>query len=58
MFGKEFQRLDDEHLEELFSLERERAIYCDHWIDELGDFRKVRILFTPEEVKEYVRSIW
>jgi hypothetical protein len=57
-FGKNFERLNDEHLEDLFSLEREQAIYADHYIDELKDFRKVRIQFTTEEVKEYVRSLW
>jgi len=57
-FGKNFQRLDDHHLEELFSLEREQAIYADHWIDELKDFRKVRIPFTPGEGTEYVRALW
>lgn len=57
-FGKTFQRLDDHHLEELFSLERERAIYSDHWIDDLKDFRKVRIAFTEGEVAEYVRGLW
>ena len=58
MFGKSFQLLDDEHLNELFSLEREQAIYADHWIKELKDFRKVRIPFTAAEVQEYVRSLW
>jgi hypothetical protein len=50
--------LDEHHLEELFSLQREHAIYADHWIDELEDFRKVRIAFTGAEIKEYVRSPW
>ncbi|HXZ10974.1 MAG TPA: hypothetical protein VEG64_01160 [Candidatus Sulfotelmatobacter sp.] len=57
-FGKDFKTLDDEDLADLHSLEREGAIYTDHWIDELQDFRHVRIPFTPEEVKEYVRSMW
>jgi hypothetical protein len=58
VFGKRFRRIDDSHLEDLFSLEREQAVYTDHWIDELNDFRKVRIPFSHDEVKEYVRAIW
>ena len=30
----------------LESLEREGVIYADHWIEEIGDFRHVRIEFT------------
>jgi len=36
-------------------LEREGVIYSDHWVDDLEDFRHVRITFTPEEAKEYAR---
>lgn len=57
-FGKQFVRLDDQHLEDLWSLERESAIYGNHWIEGLRDFRHVRIALTPAEVKEYVRSLW
>ncbi|MGH9688125.1 MAG: hypothetical protein ACRD5K_13655 [Candidatus Acidiferrales bacterium] len=57
-FGRNFARLDDETLKDLHSLERERAIYADHWIEGLRDFRHVRIQFAPSEVKEYVRSLW
>jgi REase_DpnII-MboI len=57
-FGKDFTRLTDSHLEDLQSLERESAIYADHWIDELRDFRHVRIVLAPGEVKDYVRSLW
>lgn len=57
-FGKDFSHLDDEHLQDLQSLEREGAIYADHWIDELKDFRHVRIQFSQREIDEYVRSLW
>ena len=56
-FGKEFTTLEREHLSDLETLERERAIYTDHWIDEVGDFRHVRIPFTQEEIAEYVRRV-
>ena len=57
-FGKDFTCLDDSHLKDLRSLERESAIYSDHWIGDLQDFRHVRVVFAPNEVKEYVRSLW
>jgi len=57
IFGYEFAHIDDSHIRDLESLERERAIYSDHWIEELNDFRHVRIRFTPQEVNEYVRSV-
>src|SRR5271170_3244932 len=56
-FNKNFMHLDDSHLGELQSLEREGAIYEDHWIEELQDIRHVRIRFSPDEIKEYVRSL-
>jgi hypothetical protein len=57
VFGYEFEHLDDAHIEDLLSLEREGAIYTDHWIDGLEDFRHVRIPFTNEEISEYIRSM-
>lgn len=57
VFGYDFKYLDDSHLEDLQSLEREQAIYSDHWIDGLNDFRHVRIKLTPAEIDEYVRSM-
>ena len=42
---------------EIENLSREGAIYADHWIEELGDFRHVRIRFKPEEIEDYVRRI-
>lgn len=58
IFGHDFNHLEPETLGELFSLEREGAIYSDHWISYLNDFRHVKIKFTAEETKEYVRSLW
>lgn len=57
IFGFKFKRLDQEHIEDLLSLEREQAIYTDHWIDGLDDFRHIRIPLTAEEIAEYVRSM-
>jgi hypothetical protein len=58
VFGKVFEALESAHLQDLWSLEREGAIYTDHWIDELADFRHVRIPFAPDEISEFVRSLW
>jgi len=57
IFGHDFIHLDESHIEDLGSLEREKAIYSDHWIDRLDDFRHVRIALTDEEMAEYVRSM-
>jgi hypothetical protein len=57
MFGHDFQFLDDRHVQDLLSLEREGAIFCDRWFDDLGDFRPVRIALTDEDLAEYVRSM-
>ena len=57
-FGYDFELLDESHQRDLLHLEREGAIYSDHWIDRLSDFRHIRIKLTPEEIKEYVRSLW
>ena len=57
-FGYDFELLDENHQRDLLHLEREGAIYSDHWIDRLNDFRHIRIKLTPEEIKEYVRSSW
>jgi hypothetical protein len=58
IFGKNFGMVSDSQVSDLRTLERESAIYSDHWIDAIGDFRHVRIQFTPDEVKEYVRSMY
>jgi hypothetical protein len=51
IFGHNFLNLDEHHVRELTALERERAIYTDHWIDELNDFRHVRIKLSDAEVE-------
>jgi REase_DpnII-MboI len=58
IFNHDFQMLDSSHIEDLLQLQREAAIYTDHWFDELDDFRHIKIRFTENEVKEYVRSLW
>lgn len=58
LFGRDFEQLDEFHIRELLTLEREGAIYADHWIDDLSDFRHVRIAFTREEAQEYARRLW
>ncbi len=57
-FGRTFTLIPDEVKQDLETLERESAVYADHWIDELGDFRHVRIDFTPEECSEFARRMW
>lgn len=57
-FGYTYTHLPEFARDELDSLEREGVIYADHWIDELEDFRHVRIAFTPEEAKDYARRCW
>lgn len=58
LLGYEFERIRESHVRDLESLEREGAIYADHWIDGLNDFRHVRIKLTQEEAAEYARSLW
>lgn len=57
-FGYDFELLDERHQKDLLHLEREGAIYSDHWIDHLNDFRHIRIKLSQEEIAEYVRSLW
>ncbi len=58
LFGHDFELIHEEFIQDLLSLAREGVIYTDHWIEEINDFRHVRITFTSEEINEYVRSIW
>lgn len=44
--------------DDLGSLEREGVLYADHWIEELADFRHVRIQLTSQEAREYARRCW
>ena len=57
-FGRTFTHLPDHVRQDLFTLERECVVYADHWIEEVGDFRHVRIDFTPEESIEFARRSW
>lgn len=57
-FGYIFTHIPDDVRHNLETLERESAIYCDHWVEEIGDFRHVRIAFTESERKELARRSW
>ena len=57
-FGRRFTHIPEHVRQDLKTLERERAIYADHWIGEVGDFRHVRIDFTPEECCDFARRSW
>jgi hypothetical protein len=57
-FGYVFTHIPEHVRDDLESLEREGAIYGDQWIEELSNFRHVRIGFTEEECKEFVRRSW
>lgn len=57
-FGYLFTHIPEFVRDSVESLEREGVLYSDHWVDELDDFRHVRINFTPEEASEYVRRAW
>ncbi len=57
-FGRQFTHVPDHVRDDLRSLEREGVIYADHWIEELGDFRHVRVQFTEAERADYARRAW
>ena len=57
-FGMEFTHIPEFVRQDLETLGRECAIYTDHWIDEIGDFRHVRIEFTSEERQDFSRRCW
>ena len=57
-FGREYARIPEHVRQDLDTLKRESAIYADHWIEEVEDFRHVRIEFTPEECEEFARRSW
>jgi hypothetical protein len=57
-FGYEFTQIPEHARQDVESLEREGVLYADHWIDDLGDFRHVRIALTPEEARDYARQTW
>ena len=57
-WGKEFTHIPEHVRSDLDTLASECAVYADHWIDEIGDFRHVKIDFTEEERKDYFRRSW
>ena len=57
-FGHTFTHIPDHVRQDLKMLERECVVYNDHWIEEVGDFRHVRIDFTPEERSEFAHRSW
>lgn len=56
--GREFTHVPEHVRADLYSLEFERAIYGDQWVEEVEGFRHVRIAFTDEEREDYVRRSW
>ena len=57
-FGRVFTHIPEHVRQDLETLQRESAVYADHWIDEIGDFRHVRIDFTEQEREEFARRSW
>ena len=57
-FDLTFTHIPEHVRQDLESLEREDVIYTDHWIEEVGDFRHVRIEFTADECNEFVQRSW
>lgn len=57
-FGYKFTHIPEEVRTDLGSLERECVLYADHWVEDLHDFRHVRIALTNEEAREYARRSW
>ena len=57
-FGRTFTHIPEHVRQDLGTLERECVVYTDHWIEQIGDFRHVRIDFTPEERDEFARRSW
>jgi hypothetical protein len=57
-FGYTFTHIPEHVRQDVDSLDRESALYADHWIEELNDFRHVRIVLSPEEAKDYARRSW
>jgi hypothetical protein len=57
-FGYTFTHIPEFVRDDLGSLEREGVLYADHWVEELRDFRHVRIALTNDEAKDYARRCW
>lgn len=57
-FGKTFTHIPEHVRQDLGTLERECVVYSDLWIEEVGDFRHVRIEFSKSERDEFARRSW
>jgi hypothetical protein len=57
-FGREFTHIPEHIRQDLDTLDQESAIYTDQWIEEIGDFRHVRIRLTDNESAEFARRSW
>lgn len=54
-FDTEFTHLDEHDCQDLITLEQESAVYGELWDDEAEDFQHVRIEFTQDERREFLR---
>src|SRR5437773_10339115 len=57
-FGRQFTHIPDHIRQDLDTLDREGSIYSDLWIEEISDFRHVRIHLTDGERAEFTRRSW
>lgn len=57
-FGREYNNIPEHVRQDLETLNREGAIYHDHWIEEIQDFRHVKITFTEDERREFSQRCW
>jgi DpnII restriction endonuclease len=57
-FGYVFTHVPEHVREDLVTLRQEAAVYSGQWVEELGDFRHVRIALTDEECKDFARRSW
>lgn len=57
-WNKEFTHIPEHVRRNIDTLRREQAIYTNHWIEEVEDFRHVRIPFTNDEREEFYRRSW
>lgn len=56
-FGRTFTHVPEHVRQDLGTLERECSVYSDHWVEEVGDFRHVRIEFTSDERDELLVGV-
>ena len=57
-WNKAFTHIPEHVRQDVETLEREGAIYANLWIEEVRDFRHVRIEFTTDEREEFLRRSW